>query len=498
MDGSTSDWSRRFFLGALASGCASATHADLLISPRPIPRSPDLLRSSAPASEALIKKAGLGGKTTFAVADAKTGEFLEARSHLYAQPPASVAKALTAIYGLRTLGRNHRFATRLVATGTVSNGRIEGDLILEGSGDPLLDTDRLGEMAKQLREAGIFEVAGQFHVLDSALPTIGSIDPTQPDHVGYNPSVSGLNLNFNRVYFEWKRGKSDYAITLEARAKRHRPRVTVSRMQVIDRSTPIYTYADGAGRDEWTVARRALGKEGGRWLPVRYPARYATEVMTSLLRSNGITVKPGEPLAKAPAGTELVVSEGPELHKMLKGMLKYSTNLTAEVVGLSASTARGMAPATLTDSGSAMSDWLVSEFDARRPQFVDHSGLGDASKITSYDMVRALMEAGPETGIRDLMKNIPLRDNNGNTMKNHPVKVSAKTGTLNFVSGLAGFVRTAQGRDLVFAIFSSDMDRRAKLSKAERERPPGGKQWARGARRLQNKLIQRWATAYTS
>jgi len=497
MDRSTSDWSRRFFLGALASGCASATHAELLVSPLPVARPLNLGRSSA-ASEALIKKAGLGGKTTFAVADAKTGEFLESRSHLYAQPPASVAKALTAIYGLRTLGPNHRFATRLVATGSVSAGKIEGDLILEGSGDPLLDTDRLGEMAKQLREAGIFEVAGQFHVLDTALPAIGSIDPSQPDHVGYNPSISGLNLNFNRVYFEWKRGNPDYAITLDARAKRHRPRVTVSRMQVVDRSMPIYTYADGAGRDEWTVARKALGKEGGRWLPVRYPAHYATEVMTSLLRSNGIEVKSGEPLVASEPGIELVVSEGPELLQLLRGMLKYSTNLTAEVVGLSATKARGMAPATLAESGSAMSDWLVSEFDARRPQLVDHSGLGDASRITSYDMVRALMEAGPETGIRDLMKNVSLRDANGSTIKNHPVKVSAKTGTLNFVSGLAGFITTAEGRELVFAIFSSDMDRRERLSKAERERPPGGKQWARGARRLQNKLIQQWATAYIS
>ena len=180
MDRSSSDWSRRFFLGALASGCASAAHAEFLTSPRPVARPSDLLRSSAPASENLIRKAGLGGKTTFAVADVKTGEFLEARSHLYAQPPASVAKAITAIYGLETLGRDHRFITHLMATGPVSNGRIDGDLILSGSGDPLLDTDRLGEMAKQLREAGIFEVAGQFRVLDVRTDVVAPTDPFAP------------------------------------------------------------------------------------------------------------------------------------------------------------------------------------------------------------------------------------------------------------------------------------------------------------------------------
>ena len=71
---------------------------------RPPPRDPDPdSRIMMPAGD-LIAAAGLSGKVGCMVADAKTGEVLEARSPLLCLPPASVAKALTAVYALDALG----------------------------------------------------------------------------------------------------------------------------------------------------------------------------------------------------------------------------------------------------------------------------------------------------------------------------------------------------------------------------------------------------------
>jgi len=70
--------------------------------------------------------------------------------------------------------------------------------------------------------------------------------------------------------------------------------------------------------------------------------------------------------------------------------------------------------------------------------------------------------------------------------------VVAKTGTLNFVSALAGYLRTAGGRDLVFAIFTVDPDRRARAIAAQDEVPEGARGWNQRARRLQQQLLQRW------
>lgn len=497
MGESTKHITRRGVLaGALSSVAATAFAAPPTRSLVPRPRPADWALQSVPSAESLLNGANLTGKTAFAVLDARSGEVLEARTPLLAQPPASVAKAITSLYGLEKLGAGFRFRTQLVATGPVRNGRLEGDLLLVGGGDPHLDTDGLAQMAAELKATGIREVTGEFRVADGVLPQIPEIDPTQPDHLGYNPSISGLNLNFNRVYFEWKRDQNDYSVTLDARSERVRPRVRIARMSIVDRDQPVYDYARRDDVDIWTVARSALGNGGGRWLPVRAPGAYVSEVFQILARSHGIVLRPGRPARSAITGTVLVEVSSAELADILRSMLRFSTNLTAEVVGLTASVSQGTQIRKLSDSGAAMSQWVEQTLGASRATFVDHSGLSDNSRISASDMAKELSRAGAEAILRPLLKKVELSDDQGTPISNHPMQVSAKTGTLNFVSSLAGYATTKSGRDLVFAIFSADMPRRNALPEAERERPRGGRAWTGRARGLQNDLLRRWGLVY--
>ena len=80
---------------------------------------------------------------------------------LFPLPPASVTKALTALYGIQTLGAQFQFRTQLIATGPVQNGRLQGDLVLLGTGDPQMDTDTLVKLAAALKATGIREVSGR-------------------------------------------------------------------------------------------------------------------------------------------------------------------------------------------------------------------------------------------------------------------------------------------------------------------------------------------------
>jgi D-alanyl-D-alanine carboxypeptidase/D-alanyl-D-alanine-endopeptidase (penicillin-binding protein 4) len=77
-----------------------------------------------------------------------------------------------------------------------------------------------------------------------------------------------------------------------------------------------------------------------------------------------------------------------------------------------------------------------------------------------------------------------------------PPEVFAKTGTLNFVSGLGGYLRPSGGRPLAFAIFAADPDRRAALGPHERERPRGARDWAGRAREMQRRLLAHWAVRH--
>jgi len=487
---------RQFLAGLLVSAASGALAGAPERSVRPEHRPVKVRLQGAGSVDDLITSAKLSGKIGFVVMDAQTGEVLESRNPLLALPPASVTKAITTLYGLEALGSSYRFSTRIVATGPLVDGRIDGDLYLVGGGDPTLDSDALGVLAARLKEAGVREISGKSFVHSSALPYQKSIDPGQPDHLGYNPSLSGLNLNYNRVFFEWKRQSDGFAITMDARALKYRPRVAMSTMQIVERRSPVFALTSSSRKDAWTVAKSALGKKGGRWLPVRRPEFYAAEVFQTIARSHGIELPIFKSATAVPKGVVLAEWQSDKLAPVLKGMLKYSTNLIAEAVGVTASRVRGGNPSGLSASGRMMSTWLKSTKGAKHAKFVDHSGLGDGSRISASDMARVLINAGWNGPLHSLMKEIPFRDTKGKPVKGGAVKVRAKTGTLNFVSALAGYVEVPGKRKLAFAIFTADMPMRARIPKSERERPKGAKAWNRRSKILQQQLIERWASTF--
>ncbi|WP_187431028.1 D-alanyl-D-alanine carboxypeptidase/D-alanyl-D-alanine-endopeptidase [Roseobacter fucihabitans] len=492
-----SQFSRRSFLAAcLATAASPLLAAAPTVSLRPRLRGavPDV----ADAVNEMLRASRVTGQVAFAVADAKTGDILEARNKAQGTAPASVTKSITALYALDRLGSDHRFATRVVAAGRVNDGVLDGDLVLEGGCDPTLDTRALADLAQQLKDSGLREVRGRFLVYENALTPLHTIDPDQPDHLGYSPAVSGIALNYNRVHFEWKRNAGKYKITMDARAAPYRPDVTIARMQIVERAAPVYTYDNAGDADHWSVAKGALGQEGARWLPVRHPGRYAGDVFATLARSQGIVLAVPELVGTMPEGEVRATVQSPPLREIIQGMLKYSNNLTAEMVGLAATRHTVARPQTLAASARQMNLWAMASLGMTNPAFADHSGLGSASRVSPQDMVRALSAAHRDARLRPLLKPVRLLDKNGRTTHKHPVKAVAKTGTLNFVSGLAGYITAPSGRELVFAIFCADEEVRARITRANRERPQGARSWATRARRLQRKLLARWGAVYAA
>ncbi|KEO52884.1 D-alanyl-D-alanine carboxypeptidase/D-alanyl-D-alanine-endopeptidase [Thioclava pacifica] len=473
--------SRRKVLQALAGG------AGLLACP-------SLLKAQGIASSAeLVRAAGLSGDIGFVVADLRSGQVLEQRWGGKAMPPASALKSITSLYALEQLGSDFRFGTRLIATGPVAGGLIQGDLVLAGGGDPTLSTDDLQAMAKALASKGVRGVTGRFLTWAGALPYEREIADDQPVYAGYNPSISGLMLNFNRVHFQWKRAGGGWALSMDARGRDVQPRAYTAKVGIANRARPTFTYSDRGGVETWTVASTALGKGGSRWLPVRHPAAYAGDVFQTLARAQGVPLPTPEEVRNLPGGTVLVSHASEALVPLLRSMMKYSTNITAEAVGMTASARLG-ADSSLGASGRAMTEWLVQRTGARSARFTDHSGLGVDAKISPQDMVGALRLLGAPMGLRGLMKPFQLRDASGRPMKTQPFAVDAKTGTLNFVSTLAGYMTAPDGTELVFAIFTGDLARRRKAGTDPQ--PPGGRAWVKASKILQSRLLERWAAIY--
>lgn len=421
------------------------------------------------------------GRLSYAVLDPATGDLLAQRDADLPLPPASTLKTVTALYALDRLGEGHRFTTRVIRSGNM--------LILAGGGDPVLDSDALGELAARTAEAE--KASGRpaptaFMVWGGALPRIERLDAAQDEHLPYNPSVSGMVLNFNRVHLDWRRGKQGHELSLQARGEKLSPRAYTVAIAPVDRRVPLFAY-DGSGkRESWTVARGSLGRAGSRWLPVRRPELYAGDVFQTLCRARGLVLPNPAAMELLPEGIEIARHESPPLREIVDGMMEYSTNLTAEVLGLAASGA-GDIPA----SARAMEDWLRARNIPGSYRFLDHSGLSAANRMTARALAQTIAGPGRGRDLRGLMKDIALRDAKGRRIDS-PVSIQAKTGTLNFVSNLAGYAQQ-DGRGLVFAILIADEVRHS--ASQGQELPEGMVGWARRAKSAQQQLIEGWLAA---
>lgn len=84
-------------------------------------------------------------------------------------PAASLTKVATSLVALHTWGANHQFETLVSATGPIQNGVLQGDLVIQGSGDPLMVWEEAIALANDLNQAGVTRVAGNLVITGNFL-----------------------------------------------------------------------------------------------------------------------------------------------------------------------------------------------------------------------------------------------------------------------------------------------------------------------------------------
>lgn len=453
-------------------------------------------------SNAIHAELGPSGAAGWILVDLDTGRVLDAHQADRAFAPASVAKLPTAAFALDALGPDYRFVTELQAAGQPKGGVLQGDLVLRGGGNPELDTDALVPLARDLASAGVRRVTGRLIADGSALPQVPEIERAQSEDSSYNPSVSGLNLNYNRVHVKWDARSGRNRLSVEAVSETRSPPVESVRVAVVDTpGAPAFRLASRKGAEQWQMARKAFRGRAAKWLPVKRPDLYAGEVLQTVAREQGITL-PDPVRGQAPRGmTTLARHQSRPLGDIVRDMLRFSTNLTAEVTGAAATRSVGIPARNLAESADVMNAWAasVAGFPVGDPgfRFVNHSGLTVESRVSPRRMVEMLAAfarrsahgAGRHPRIPGAIAGYLKRHNV--TAKSVPLDydrldVVAKTGTMSFVRGLAGYIATPRGRTLAFAIFTNDLARRG--GRAQRV----NKGWMNRAKRLERALIRNW------
>lgn len=440
----------------------------------------------------------------FLALDLQTGAVLAERNADAAFIPASVTKVPTTVAALAALGADYRFETALYGTGPVLDGTLQGDLHLVGGGDPILTSDDLDAMLARLGETGVRSIAGAFGYHAGFLPALDRIDPRQPETATYNPGVSALSVNFNIIQVSWET-ETGGALAITATSNTNTQRVPVDAVMFAlapERALQPASFRLGDSDDGelWVLARH-LPPQGQDWLPVGDAGLNTAMVFRRLAEGRGLALP--QPVAvPLPEGARLLARHrSASLADIVRGILRYSNNLSAELVGLVAARhLAGPPPLSLSASATLLDGWLQARladtrWEGYRP--VNHSGLATDARATPRQLVAILRHAldlplGDEDYV-GLLPAIAQLETGGEGL----VEVRAKSGTLYYGSGLAGYLVADGEPRVAFAVFVSDLEARARLDAAEdpavRERPPGARHWLARARAVQRALLAHWA-----
>ena len=388
--------------GQAAAGGPSALPAVTGSAPAPSPTPTVLPDPTLVATRlAAVNRSGIGA-SGFVVLDA-SGSVLASRSSDKALAPASTMKLLTSLAALDTIGADHRFTTRVVRSGS--------QVVLVGGGDPLL-TDKQSSSAAKPASLQALASATASALIASGVTRV---------QLGYDTSLfSGPNFSP-----AWKAKWRSW----------------------VARVSPLLV---GSGRFN-------------QWQADPAPARTAATAFAKRLKAAGITVTK---VAAARAGadaTELASVQSAPLATVVGRTLTYSDNLAAEVIGRHVALAAGQ-PASFTGGAAAIKSWLTAHSlwsDGMR--VMDGSGLSFSARVTPTVLARAVLASLDNQALAGVASGLPVAGRSGTLKDRFDDKsekaargnVHAKTGTLVGVAALAGYLTTADGARLVFAIVAN-------------------------------------------
>lgn len=412
-------------------------------------------------------------------------------AHRADQPiaPASNLKLFTSAGALYYLGPDYRYGTYLATSAAVEDGVLQGDLHLYGTGDPTLSDRSVQDgvtvwraFADTLAAQGVREVRGDI---------VGDGSFFEGSDTG-----AGWQMSYINAWYAAPAGALSFnenVVTLRihpAEQAGWRPEVLILPGAAGVAIVNLATTVEGAGsRIEVTRAaydgpilvRGEIGIGAANvWhgVPVPDPARFAAAAFREELARSGISVTGTvraihDPAQSLFAGRKVFApgfDEGPSprviamhrsapLLEILTVVNKRSHNMYAEQV------LRTVGRTTL-GSGSVEAGeraiQLMIERESDQPvtglSMSDGSGLSVLDRVTPESVIQLLAVMNESPMFESYLATLPQAGERGlQRMGSTPAhgNLRAKTGTINNVSALSGYVTAANGERLAFTIISN-------------------------------------------
>jgi len=388
----------------------------------------------------------------------KNGRVVASLNEHTMRTPASVIKVLTTYASILKLGFNYRWKTRFYTRGVVKNGTLHGDLVVKGFGDPTLDDGDLKRIVSRIKSEGIRRVTGNI-IIDRTYFKVGNRDNSgfdknlysaynaMPDAMMFNERISTVYLNPKTNKIRKKNGDNSYRV--------------VNNLQIVNRPC--------RGRYSWPglridksqsktsmILQGSISKNCRRQViskVITKPYKSFYYALKNSLRSKGIRVDGRLKIQKVPKGSKpLFIYYSQTLEKIVSKTAKKSNNLYARHLLLLLGSKIYGSPATIEKGRKAVNYILQinGALDTKLPKIDNGCGLSRKSKLSATMMAIMLDHAYSRYGQR-WMNTLSIAGVDGTInrrFRGTQVQRRAwmKTGTVNRVKNISGYVKAKNGK----------------------------------------------------
>jgi D-alanyl-D-alanine carboxypeptidase/D-alanyl-D-alanine-endopeptidase (penicillin-binding protein 4) len=382
--------------------------------------------------------------------------------------PASTMKLVTTYAALEMLGPAYQWRTRAYAAGPVRDQVLEGNLVLEGGGDPFMTADRWWGFVNGLRQAGIESVTGDVVVDNSYFANQGDDRAAFDDrpYRSYNVLPDALLVNFQTV---------DVSVVPDAGTGAVRARVNPWPANMLVENNVRFVSGPcrrGAGGVIVAMPDGPTGNRlnlGGRYASgcgpmsvtraVMRAPEFALGTFKTYWQQSGGTLQGSLRVGTVPTGARLVYThESLTLAEVIRLVNKYSSNVMARHLLLTIAAEKAGRPATAVAGSRAIAEFLAAR-GVQLPDLVleNGSGLSRIERITAQGLADVLLDAWQSPYRPEFQASLPLAAVDGTLRRRFRSpdmagRLRMKTGSLQDVSALAGYVQAASGKSYVAVI----------------------------------------------
>ncbi len=456
----------RFSFAALWLSLASAAHAASL----PLTVSQELKRVHIPQSSVAVEVREVGKDTSLISLNTQR-----------AMNPASTMKLLTTFAALDLLGPAYTWKTEAWIDGELKDGVLNGNLVLKGYGDPKLTMEQFWLWLGELRARGLREIRGDL-VLDRSYFDLPPYDPGQFDSDparAYNVSPDALLVNFNVLRLRYMPEGNGLKI------------VTEPALDGVTLDNRLALSGDQINCDNWDDQFSVQPNGDSVVLQGDYPVgcgereqnlsvmphtRYVGALFRAVWKELGGTLRGQEREGAASDNAKLFSTHRSEpLSALIRDINKFSNNVMARQLFLTlgeagpalddplpdADTGSGFGahPLSIERSVFTMQAWLArNRMDFKEVVLENGAGLSRQERISAAHMAELLQHAHDHPLSAELEASLPILGVDGSVKKRLRESPAAshahlKTGTLEGVKTIAGYVRSHSGKEWIVVFF---------------------------------------------